>query len=144
MGGLVDLIGPALLANYRNVVGPAGDVQDMTSQYNTKLSPGDEAAFQRWARAHNRTRDSFDYDMRGAWKAMAKQSENGHFPDTFKKPNHPTFSNESVYASPSMPGGTWGDGTFTPAATNLHNFGLLRLLGYMRRVEPDYQLRMPR
>jgi hypothetical protein len=26
-------------------------------------------------------------------------AENGHWPDTFKKPNHPTFSVESQYAT---------------------------------------------
>jgi hypothetical protein len=127
------------------LLGPllGGGPVDMTDLYNTKLSPAEEAAYQQWAKANHRERDTFDYDMRGAWKAMAKQAGNGHFPDTFKKPNHPTFSDESMYAGPGLPGGHWGDGVFAPAQTNLRNYGLLPLLGYMQRTEPDYQLQTP-
>ena len=120
------------------------DPNDLSGAYNTKLSPADEAAFQAWAKANNRTRDMYDYDLRGAWKAMAKQSANGHFPDTFKKPNHPTFSNESQYAlGPVLQGGQWGNGTFAPGVTNLQFHSPQELTEYMRSVEPDYRLLPP-
>ncbi len=50
-----------------------------------------------------------DYDYVGAFLAGADRGgPDGHLPDTFKKPNHPTFSNESQYA-PLAPdrAGTW-------------------------------------
>lgn len=44
-----------------------------------------------------------DYDLKGLWLSdpNTKPSSNMHFPDTYKLPNHPTFSNESRYFAPS-------------------------------------------
>ena len=87
--------------------GGAGD------DYNTKLSPMDEKAFQLW-RAKNMPNDSgADYDQRGAYSAGLNQQPNGHWEDQFKKPNHPTFSDQSTYA-PYAPHGTWAGDTFVP------------------------------
>lgn len=47
-----------------------------------------------------------DYDLKGAWKAGLVPT-NGHFPDTFKFPDHPRFSIESIYWKPGMPAGRW-------------------------------------
>lgn len=68
--------------------------------YNTVLSPADEQAFQGW-KAQNAPNDSgTDYDLRGAYLAnMQRSPDNGHMGDTFKKPNHPTFSDQSRYAT---------------------------------------------
>lgn len=41
-----------------------------------------------------------DYDLQGAWHDNLKPSQNLHLPDTYKLPNHPTFSDESVYFNP--------------------------------------------
>ena len=91
-----------------------GDVGD---DYNTKLSPSDESKFQDW-KAKNAPADTgTDYDLRGAYKGGAEQAENGHWPDTYKKPNHPTFSDESQYANtPVTKGmaGHWEGDTFVP------------------------------
>ena len=53
----------------------------------------------RW-KAINAPHDSGeDYDLRGAFKSgLTKDIQSGHWPDTYKKPNHPTFSNQSIYA----------------------------------------------
>ncbi len=66
---------------------------------NTKLSPEQETGFQQW-KQKNAPRDSGeDYDLRGAFlKGYTPSPENGHFPDEFKKPNHPTFSDQSKFA----------------------------------------------
>lgn len=137
MAGLLDLLRAAYGTQQP-------DPNDLSSDYNTKLSPADEAAFQAWAKANHRTGDSYDYDMRGAWKHMVKQSANGHFPDTYKKPNHPTFSNESQYAvGPALQGGQWGDNSFTPGATNLRFRSLAELQQYMGQAEPDSRLVPP-
>jgi hypothetical protein len=79
----------------------------------------------------------------------------GHLPDTFKKPNHPTFSNESQYSGkPDFYGGTaeggkWlGDDqagwSFQPSERMLqttHNMEALRK--YFDAVEPDSMLMSP-
>lgn len=83
--------------------------------YETRLNPGEEQDFQAW-KAENAPEDSgADYDFRGAFKAGVEPAENGHWPDTFKKPNHPTFSNESIYA-PGAPNlaGTWDGENYIP------------------------------
>lgn len=120
-----------------------------TDKYNTPLTPAEEQAYQAWAIANKRTKDTYDYDMRGAWKAGISQAGNGHYPDTYKKPNHPTFSAESQYANPAtMPGGVWGeDGqghtTFTPSPFNLTNMTRDELLNYFRLREPGARLALP-
>lgn len=35
-----------------------------------------------------------------------------HFPDTYKRTSHPTFSNESIYSTPEKPGGSWMQDTY--------------------------------
>jgi hypothetical protein len=67
--------------------------------YSTPLSLHDEAAYQAW-KIQNAPRDSgADYDLRGAYLAgMQRDPDNGHMGDRFKKPNHPTFSDQSQYA----------------------------------------------
>jgi hypothetical protein len=78
------------------------------TQYTTQLSPEEEERFQEWARRNGIRMEpgwNEDYDMRGLWKSNPQMSADvrGHFPDTYKKPFHPTFSNESVYATPDAP-----------------------------------------
>ena len=123
---------------------------DFFNQYNTQLTPAEEQQFMQWATQKNLLRDLYDYDMRGAWKAGASQSDEGHFPDTFKKPNHPTFSVESQYHNPkTMPGGVWGQDAqgrtmFTPSPFNLQNMSPNELRSYFYKVEPNVVLRLPK
>lgn len=44
-----------------------------------------------------------NYDLKGLYldNPKVKPSANMHFPDTYKLPNHPTFSNESKYFNPT-------------------------------------------
>lgn len=120
--------------------------------YDTRLSPEQEVRFQAWARSVGRERDTEDYDLRGAWLSGAFSGD-GHGPDTYKKPNHPTFSNESIYSEPSNEGGRWvpaGDGTwvFWASPTNMRHNALGDLLQYFKDIEAgntivfpfDYQL----
>ena len=84
------------------------DINDYSDLYNTQLSDEEEQQYQAWAKQIGHERDIYDYDLRGAWKAGAAQAGNGHFPDTFKKPNHHTFSEESQYADGKRNvGGRW-------------------------------------
>jgi hypothetical protein len=41
-----------------------------------------------------------------AWSMLNGDPE-AHFIDKYKKPNHPTFSDESIYSTPETPGGHW-------------------------------------
>lgn len=77
----------------------------------TQLTPQETIAFQRWrgtlpADLQNMT----DYDLAGAWKGQVQQDGRAHMPDTYKLPNHMTFSEGSRYSTPATPGGTWVDG----------------------------------
>lgn len=121
---------------------------DFTMQYNTQLSPDEEIRFQRWAESAGRIADLRDYDLRGAWRSGAGEAANGHFPDTFKKPNHPTFSDESQYSTPEAEGGKWRDGgdgkwVFWASPHNVRGFGVDALQGYFRDNEPDAALIFP-
>lgn len=123
------------------------NVPDFSAKYNTQLTPAEEKEFLRWANKHNRLNDSFDYDMRGAWKNGASQADNGHFPDTYKKPNHPTFSNESIYNKvDGFVGGAWSKrgnkDVYTPSASNLKFHSARGLKDYFAQVEPDTLLDM--
>lgn len=100
---------------------------DMSGEFNTKMTPEKEGDYQLWladqskARGRDMSKDHYDYDMRGYFNAGKGLNETeGHFPDTFKKPNHPTFSNESQYHGAPKPGGgrylggSWNGDTFIP------------------------------
>lgn len=93
-----------------------GSTQTPGKQYETKLSPEAEPKFQEW-KAQNAPKDSGeDYDLRGAFAAgVGPDPATGHWPDTWKKPNHPTFSDQSMYAK-DAPGlaGTWDGDTYVP------------------------------
>jgi hypothetical protein len=82
----------------------------------TMTDPKDEPAFQAWKKKYAHPQDDGeDYDLRGAWKAGLKPGPDGHWPDTFKRPNHPTFSNESQYANnEGAKPGRWDGDTFIP------------------------------
>jgi hypothetical protein len=122
---------------------------DLTPLYNTPLSPEDEAKFQAWIKSSGRERDLADYDLRGAWKADAKEAANGHLPDTWKKPNHPTFSTESLYnGKDGHQGGEWtevkGRWRFRASPGNVANMGGAgQLEQYFRQREPDSRLELP-
>lgn len=107
-----------------------------------------EQLFLNWVRRTGRERDLFDYDMRGAFSKDAKLTANGHLPDTFKKPNHPTFSSESTYSNDQMPGGVWsqnekGGWAFAPSPYNLQFHGAEGLQQYFKEREPDAVLQLP-
>lgn len=126
----------------------------MIDAYNTHLDTVDEVLFQEWASSHGRKHDAYDYDIRGAWQALMggsmSEDARGHLGDMFKKPNHPTFSNQSVYHGvDGFEGGVWGktaDGqdTFTPSQTNLDNLSPSALQRYFDMVEPNAKLILPK
>ena len=74
-------------------------------KYDTRLDKQDEANFNKWAAGQKAKygrdihRDK-DYDWRGWYKKNGPKDLGGkgvHVRDTFKKPSHTTFSEESIY-----------------------------------------------
>ena len=127
------------------------DGSDYTDRYNTKLSDDDEAEYQKFAGEHKKktgrdlSKDDYDYDTRGWWKSGGATADNGHGPDTYKKPNHPTFSDESVYhGKDGSEGGKWskkdGRDKFTPGKSNRQHWKPDDLKRYFQEREPDVDL----
>jgi len=123
----------------RSVLDGAGKDEDLSQQYNTQLSPEQEKAFQQTPYA----RDTYDYDARGEFAAGSnRDNPTGHGQDTFKKPNHPTFSTGSQYSGvDGNQGGQWtqnddGTWTFAPSDTNLDMHSMDQLQKYMKAFEP--------
>lgn len=125
-------------------------------QFNTQLTPQEEAAYQAWGQQEaakrpdhrNPAQDTYDYDMRGFWKSGGQFAQNGHAGDQFKKPNHPTFSSLSQYSTPERMGGQWQkqqDGTwsFAPSQTNLKYNDSGDLQQYFGTVEKGNKLILP-
>jgi hypothetical protein len=103
--------------------------QDNTNIQNTKLSPQDEQKYLRWATANNKINDTYDYDLRGAYINGLAGVNGDHSPDTFKKTNHPTFSNQSINNGVGgQYGGVWVGDRFAPSEYNMNNIG--GLAGY--------------
>jgi len=126
------------------------DPNDYSARFNTQLSPSEESTYQAWAAANNRTKDVYDYDMRGAWRELQSGSmqvgSDGHIGDKYKKPNHPTFSQESQYSRAGRQGGRWKDSgartadgepifDFEPAPQNAKNMGPKSLNEYFSKYE---------
>jgi hypothetical protein len=89
----------------------------VVQSYDTKLSGQEELKFGDWKQKYAPRDSGADYDLRGAFKAgLTPDPKTGHWPDTYKKPNHPTFSNESQYAKYGNPG-RWEGEKFIPAST---------------------------
>lgn len=100
------------------------------AQFNTKLAPGEEAGYAAWKALNAPGDSSEDYDNQGAYKAgISRDPKTGHMPDTFKKPGHPTFSDESQYKEYGNPG-HWGDDG---------KGGQMYFSGKQMRVAPDVQ-----
>jgi hypothetical protein len=106
-----------------------GGTPDVAGKYETKLTPQQEIDYQAWLK-NNNLNETNDYDYRGAYLAGEGPASNGHFTDRYKKPNHATFSDESIYSGKDgNVGGHWvNNGTeknpkwsFMPGITNIEN-----------------------
>lgn len=127
------------------------DTVNLSDKYNTPLTPEEKSKYLEWLKSKDikPATASYDYDMQGAFKAGVAQSENGHFPDTFKKPNHPTFSDQSQYNGvDGFTGGQWipganGTFVFNASQTNLQNLGAAGLVNYFKEREPGNTVNLP-
>lgn len=127
--------------------------QEMAAKmFETKLTPAEEVKFREW-KAKNAPQDSgFDYDLRGAFKAdlagKLPRDGRGHTTDLFKKPNHPTFSDQSQWHGKNgLTGGKWveknGRMMFVAGPTNMEYQDPGDLAAYFREQEPDVNLVIP-
>ena len=129
-------------------------------RFNTELTPQETGDYAKWladqaTEGKDRTNDQIDYDMKGFWKAGGEFAGNGHGSDKFKKPNHPTFSDQSKYhgaqdeSGQTYLGGTWGTtagemDTYTPHPNMLattHDAGAMQ--DYFKKYERGVWLQMP-
>jgi hypothetical protein len=92
------------------------------NNYETTLTKGAEEAYRKKFGAP----EGGDYDLRGAFAEGLTDGKKavvtgqgvyfpGHLPDTYKKPDHETFSNESAYSQyePNL-AGSWDGDRYTP------------------------------
>ena len=89
--------------------------------------------------------ESDDYDYEGYKNAVKRgeikprKGEEDHYPDTYKLPNHPTFSDQSKYSNEKTPGGTWVGQEpyyyFHPSEHNLKNKSPDELGEYFHNIE---------
>lgn len=128
-------------------VADSGDPMDFSDKYNTRLTDKEEEAYQKWAKETGRENDTYDYDLRGAWKELQSGSmsedDRGHLGDKYKKPNHPTFSKESKYSgTDGYEGGEWieSDGKFSFRVGRSNTWSKERLRNYFSESEPDVKL----
>lgn len=85
-----------------------------------------------------------DYDMK-KYKEGNKVNSSGHFPDTYKKPNHPTFSKESInYVPGTTTAGDWKGNEFTPGRQQIDTeYKKRKLQRYFNEVEFPDALNIP-
>lgn len=121
---------------------------DLTEKYNTPLNSFEQTQYDMMFEK----RDSYDYDMQGWFKDNPDAHPNDpgvHYPDTYKKPNHPTFSDESQYHGvDGNYGGHWNmdpndSENFVPGETNLSQHGVQGLQDYFNTKETGVQLILP-
>lgn len=154
--GLINFISNLLGGDY-SPSNPEEKKAYFWNRYNTPLKPEQEDQYYQWlgqqSLKQGRDLQSPDYDMRGYWLNLQGggqgQSENLHFPDTFKKPNHMTFSNQSQYSNPIQQGGIWNQSsnnqwTFQPSNYNLQQHQLPEMANYFQQNEPGNILLLPK
>lgn len=120
------------------------------NQFTTKLLPQEETQFQNWVKQNKITdvdHPDSHYDYRGYWKEVGNKPIRygvDHFPDTYKQPGHPTFSDESIYAKGRTDAGHWDGDKFIPPGQSQPGFlskvwGKLNtgLIGEDRPLEED-------
>ena len=122
------------------------DTNDFTYMYNTKLSPKEELEFLDDANKNKYgldLRDLYNYDLRGYWKEAKEgkisPDERGHLTDRYKKPNHTTFSDQSIYSGVNgYSPGHWGNDWYRASIDNRTYPEDLQK--YFEKNEPGFKL----
>lgn len=126
------------------------------SNYNTGLTQQEYNEFYKWANDRYKGQENIlyemgAYDLQGAWKDIKDgkiqfDPQTGHLPDTYKKPNHITFSEHSKYHDgKTFIGGKWIEDknkrwSYEPSPQVLELYGKDYLKDYFNKYEPDSDL----
>ena len=102
-------------------------------KYNTQLNSKEQKQFDSWVAKESKRRgrdilmDRGAYDVTGFWKSgdYKRMDSDNHGSDNWKKPNHPTFSNQSKYhGADGWYGGYWTDKAgYQPSKQTLEAYG---------------------
>lgn len=78
--------------------------------------------FEKWKQRYAPHDSGEDYDLLAAFHAGVVPDSSGHWTDLFKKPNHPTFSVESIHAvgADVAKAGKWEGNKFIPSQRSRH------------------------
>lgn len=133
-----------------------GILGDLASGYNTPLNAQQQVAYTKWrANLPQNLQNTSDYDLQGAFLGNAEQSARGHLTDTWKKPNHMTFSDGSEYSSQAEQGGHWADAApgapdsethpwgYWASKANMQHHSPSELRDYFNQYEPNSSLVLP-
>jgi hypothetical protein len=117
-------------------VGPSVGVDPemmFRNKYNTQLKSKEQKQFDSWADKESKRQgrdilmDMGAYDVTGFWKSgdYKRMDSDNHGSDKWKKPNHPTFSNQSKYhGTDGWYGGNWTDKAgYQPSKQTLETYG---------------------
>jgi len=135
----------------RRFYAEGGDVEEAEAAPDNESDEGGGEA------EENTNPGTADYDYDSWMAAGSPADERGHGPDTYKQPNHMTFSDESqLSGSGGNEGGKWeklpGKGSvegqgepymFTAGKTNLQHHTPQEMQRYFNRVEPNSVLKLP-
>lgn len=107
---------------------------DLSNYYNTPIPDNMMDKFKDWYnKLPTNLREVKDYDLQGAFLDN-QVTHNNHLTDKFKKPNHPTFSTESIYKKYATPG-EWKDNMFIIPDRNIDRLEEIRK--YLKTSDPD-------
>lgn len=140
------------------MLNPGNPAATAQSTIPSTSGPGaTDPAYQQWL-AKTGVTPTPDYNTYGAFKAGVQPAANGHLDDTYKLPNHVTYSTDSLSSKQpgAPPAGTWtqtappaqgkpeGTWAFQATATNVANAGGIdRLKQYFDQSEPGNTVILP-
>lgn len=119
------------------VQGGYTSLDDIRNHFNSFAEGGPKKTFKQWQEEMsqkypwlelNSQKAGYDYERyfnENYDDAVSRltESEARHFTDRYKLPNHPTFSNESIYSRGPSYGGTWDQNDkFTPSIINQQQY----------------------
>lgn len=131
------------------------DQNDFSNQYNTPIPSNRMQEFNNWVNmmkqktGRDPLNDRYDYDVNGLFLSGQGLDDRGHATDQFKKPNHITFSDQSIYhGKDGNYGGSWLEhpnpkdvkkpiSSYQPSVTNLRFHSPQKMQSYFTAYEPD-------
>lgn len=118
---------------------------DFTKKYNTELDDEEYLDYLDWYKnLPDKFQSTYDYDLQGFFAdkdelqlfndSFMNDPDSAHMTDRYKKPNHPTFSYESMWnGADGYFGGSWSkDGEeYSPSGTNIGFNGTRKIIDYL-------------